>query len=122
MPPEVNRILYVKNLPYKISNDEMYKIFGRYGAIRQIRKGVTDKTKGTAYVIYEDIYEAKAALEALSGYNILGRYVVVLYFQKEKLIKQINDAKEREKVRQLKEKLLKKEKEKREKERKKMFE
>ena len=37
LPPEVNRILYVRNLPYKISSEEMYDIFGKYGAIRQIR-------------------------------------------------------------------------------------
>ena len=37
LPPEVNRILYVRNLPFKISAEEMYELFGRYGAIRQIR-------------------------------------------------------------------------------------
>ena len=37
LPPEVNRILYIKNLPYKITTEEMYDIFGKYGAIRQIR-------------------------------------------------------------------------------------
>lgn len=37
LPPEVNRVLYVRNLPYKITSDEMYDIFGKYGAIRQIR-------------------------------------------------------------------------------------
>lgn len=37
LPPEVNRILYIRNLPYKISAEEMYDIFGKYGAIRQIR-------------------------------------------------------------------------------------
>nr|CRZ26177.1 Bm11422 [Brugia malayi] len=37
LPPEVNRILYVKNLPYKITSEEMYDIFGKFGAVRQIR-------------------------------------------------------------------------------------
>ncbi|KAA0195518.1 hypothetical protein HAZT_HAZT005505 [Hyalella azteca] len=37
LPPEVNRILYIRNLPYKITAEEMYDIFGKYGAIRQIR-------------------------------------------------------------------------------------
>ena len=37
LPPEVNRALYVKNLPFKITAEEMYDIFGKYGAIRQIR-------------------------------------------------------------------------------------
>lgn len=46
LPPEVNRILYVRNLPYKITSDEMYDIFGKYGAIRQIRVGNTLETRG----------------------------------------------------------------------------
>lgn len=37
LPPDVGRILYVRNLPYKISSEDMYDLFGKYGAIRQIR-------------------------------------------------------------------------------------
>jgi len=43
LPPEVNRILYVRNLPYKITGEEMYDIFGKYGAIRQIRVEIPPK-------------------------------------------------------------------------------
>ena len=73
--PEVNRILFVRNLPYKITPDELYDIFGRYGPIRQIRKGVSGKTKGTAFVVYEDIYDAKNAVDHLSGFNVGGKYL-----------------------------------------------
>uniref|UniRef100_T1GGL9 RRM domain-containing protein n=1 Tax=Megaselia scalaris TaxID=36166 RepID=T1GGL9_MEGSC len=45
LPPEVNRVLYVRNLPYKITSDEMYDIFGKFGAIRQIRTGNTPETR-----------------------------------------------------------------------------
>ena len=82
LPPEVNRILYVRNLPFKITSEELYAIFGKYGAVYQIRLGNKDKdTRGTAFVVYEDIYDAKAAVDHLSGFNVGGRYLVVLYYQ-----------------------------------------
>ena len=81
LPPEVNRILYVRNLPFGITDEDVYDIFGKYGAIRQIRVGNTRSTKGTAYVVYEDIYDAKAALEKLSGFNVANRYLIVLYYK-----------------------------------------
>ncbi|GMI40388.1 hypothetical protein TeGR_g563 [Tetraparma gracilis] len=81
LAPEVNRILYVRNLPYKMTSDEMYKIFGKYGALRQIRAGNAQATRGTAFVVYHDIHDAKAALESLSGFNVGGRYIIVLYYQ-----------------------------------------
>jgi pre-mRNA branch site protein p14 len=37
LPPEVNRVLFVKQLPYDMTGEEMYDLFGKYGAIRQIR-------------------------------------------------------------------------------------
>ena len=80
LPPEVNRILFVKNLPFKISAEELFSIFGRYGALRQVRVGDTPTTKGTAFVIYEDILDARQACEHLSGFNVGGRYLVIHYF------------------------------------------
>ncbi|KAL7568535.1 hypothetical protein ACA910_002649 [Epithemia clementina (nom. ined.)] len=88
LPPEVNRILYVRNLPFSITADELYAIFGKYGAIFQIRLGDKDKdTRGTAFVVYEDIYDAKAAVDHLSGFNVGGRYLIVLYYQPAKFEK-----------------------------------
>lgn len=55
----------------------MYDIFGKYGAIRQIRLGTSPQTRGTAYVVYEDIFEAKRACENLNGFQVAGRYLVV---------------------------------------------
>jgi pre-mRNA branch site protein p14 len=55
LPPEVNRILYIRNLPYKISNEELYDIFGKFGPIRQIRRGVTDATKGKREVFLDTL-------------------------------------------------------------------
>ncbi|KAH8025514.1 hypothetical protein HPB51_009454 [Rhipicephalus microplus] len=104
LPPEVNRILYVRNLPYKISGEEMYDIFGKYGAIRQIRVGNTPETRGTAFVVYEDIFDAKNACDHLSGFNVCNRYLVVLYYQPTKAFKRVDQDKKKEEIDRVKKK------------------
>ncbi|KAJ4461766.1 putative Splicing factor 3B subunit 6 [Paratrimastix pyriformis] len=95
LPPEVNRILFVRNLPFKITSEEIYDIFGKFGAIRQIRLGNAPDTRGTAFVIYDDIYDAKKACEQLSGFSVANRYLIVLYYQQSKMLKRL-DQKKRE--------------------------
>lgn len=77
-------------------NLTVYELFGRYGGIRQIRLGNGQKTRGTAYVVYEDIFDvrrtqtkkqlseyrspqAKNAFDNLNGFHLQDRYLVVLY-------------------------------------------
>jgi pre-mRNA branch site protein p14 len=36
-------------------------------------RGVTGEKKGTAFVVYEDIFDAKNAFDHLSGFNVAGR-------------------------------------------------
>ena len=43
--------------------------------------GDRQDTRGTAFVVYDDIYDAKAAVDHLSGFNVCGRYLIVLYYQ-----------------------------------------
>lgn len=79
---EASSILYVRNLPFKISNTELYDIFGKYGAIRQIRLGNAATTRGTAYVVYNSVQEAVSAHSRLTGFNVAGRYLVCGYFRR----------------------------------------
>ena len=97
LPPGANRILFVKNLNYQITGEDLYDLFGRYGSIRQIRIGNEPKSKGTAFVVYDDVMDvswgflyckrhvswaslqAKNALEHLNGFHLQERYIVVLY-------------------------------------------
>mmetsp|Transcript_2898 Transcript_2898/g.7861 ORF Transcript_2898/g.7861 Transcript_2898/m.7861 type:complete len:136 (+) Transcript_2898:1-408(+) len=104
LPPEVNRILYVRNLPYKISADELYDIFGKYGSIRQIRRGNGPETRGTAFVVYDDIYDAKNAMDHLSGFNVAGRYLVLLYYNPTKMQQKVDARSKREDIDRLKKK------------------
>lgn len=71
-----SRILFVKNLNYNTSGADLYQVFGRYGAIRQIRLGDQPKTKGTAYVVYDEMADAKRALDNLKGFHLNERYIV----------------------------------------------
>lgn len=104
LPPEVNRVLYVRNLPFNISSEEMYDIFGKYGAIRQIRVGTSKDTRGTAFVVYEDIYDAKTAVDHLSGFNVANRYLIVLYYQQAKMSKKFDHKKKEDEITKLQEK------------------
>jgi len=70
LPPEVNRILFVRNLPFKITAEELYDIFGKYGAIFQIRLGDRKDTRGTAYVVYEGIFRICSKLCCILGLEL----------------------------------------------------
>ena len=105
LAPEVNRALYVRNLPFKITAEEMYDIFGKFGAIRQIRLGNAQDTRGTAFVVYEDIYDAKNAVDHLSGFNVCGRYLVVLYYQPAKMQKRLDTEREMKELAEMRSRL-----------------
>jgi pre-mRNA branch site protein p14 len=61
-------------------------------------------TKGTAFVIYEDIYDAKNAVDHLSGFNVCGRYLIVLYYQPTKMQKKLDEKRKRKELDALKKK------------------
>lgn len=42
----------------------------------QIRQGIAGNTKGTAFVVYEDVTDAKQACDKLNGFNFQSRYLV----------------------------------------------
>jgi hypothetical protein len=45
-------------------------------ACSQIRQGIANNTKGTAFVVYEDVMDAKSACDKLNGFNFQNRYLV----------------------------------------------
>uniref|UniRef100_A0A0K0FQ19 Splicing factor 3B subunit 6-like protein (inferred by orthology to a C. elegans protein) n=1 Tax=Strongyloides venezuelensis TaxID=75913 RepID=A0A0K0FQ19_STRVS len=92
-----------QKLPAEVTGEELYTIFGKYGAIRQIRVGTTQETRGTAFVVYEDIFDAKNAYDHLNGYNVHNRYLVILYYQATKAYRNMNTEKARQKLEEIKE-------------------
>ena len=67
-------------------------------------RGSTGETKGTAFVVYDDIYDAKNAVDHLSGFNVAGRYLICLYYQPTKVNKKIDLIKKQQDIQSLKEK------------------
>lgn len=103
LAPEVNRALFVKNLSYNVTPEELFDLFGKFGPIRQVRQGIANNTKGTAFVVYEDVMDAKQACDKLNGFNFQNRYLVVLYHQPEKMARSKEDLEARkENLEQLK--------------------
>jgi len=89
--------------------EELYGIFGKYGAVYQIRLGEKQKdTRGTAFVIYEDIYDAKAAVDHLSGFNVGGRYLIVLYYQPAKFQRRAEAEEKQKELEELRRRVQKK--------------
>ena len=48
--------------------------------MRQIRRGTRNENKGTAFIVYDDIFDAKNAVDRLSSVNVGGRYLICLYY------------------------------------------
>ena len=59
---------------------------------------------GTAFVVYEDIFDAKQACDHLSGFNVCNRYLVVLYYQSTKAFKKQDMEKKEEELQKMKQK------------------
>lgn len=67
-----------------------------------IFSGNTPETRGTAFVVYEDIFDAKNACDHLSGFNVCNRYLVVLYYQSTKAFKRVDVDKKQEEIDKMK--------------------
>lgn len=61
-------------------------------------RGDKQDTRGTAFVVYEDIYDAKNAVDHLSGFNVCNRYLIVLYYQQTKMQKSFDNNSKRKEI------------------------
>ncbi len=72
--------IYVGNLDFKVTENELEEIFGEFGEVESARV-ITDKysgrSKGFAFVTMEDDNEAKEAIEALNGKDHKNRPLTV---------------------------------------------
>ena len=62
--------LYVGNLNYAVTDDQLQTLFGNYGEVRDVR---IIEGKGFAFVEMSSNDEAEKAMEALNGSDFEGR-------------------------------------------------
>ena len=68
--------IYVGNLPYSVTEDDLRTAFEAYGAVSSaavISDKFTGQSKGFGFVEMPDQGEAESAVEALNGADMKGR-------------------------------------------------
>eukprot|EP00826_Nyctotherus_ovalis_P038085 TRINITY_DN3542_c0_g1_i7.p1 TRINITY_DN3542_c0_g1~~TRINITY_DN3542_c0_g1_i7.p1 ORF type:complete len:140 (+),score=29.50 TRINITY_DN3542_c0_g1_i7:300-719(+) len=78
--PEGCRTIFVKGLPYDISEEEVGNLFAHCGAINSIRfvnNSVTRQFKGFCYVEFANSLSLKKAIE-MNGKEFRGRNLIVV--------------------------------------------
>jgi RNA recognition motif-containing protein len=72
--------MYIGNLPYNVSEDEIRTMFSEYGVVDSI-KLITDKfsgqSKGFGFIEMSNNSEADKAIKALNKTNVKGRDIKV---------------------------------------------
>lgn len=72
--------IYIGNLNYKLTEDEIRKTFEQFGTVSSV-KLITDrdtgKAKGFGFVEMQNDEEARSAISSLSGSELQGREMVV---------------------------------------------
>jgi cold-inducible RNA-binding protein len=68
--------LYVGNLPYRITEDDLRDAFSSYGEVSScsiVKDRETGQSKGFAFVEMPDSGEAEEAIQGLNGRDLQGR-------------------------------------------------
>jgi RNA recognition motif-containing protein len=76
----MGRKLYVGNLPYSISEDELRELFGRSGAVdtvNVVRDAATGRARGFAFVEMATDADAQKAMTDLNETQVGGRTLAV---------------------------------------------
>ena len=72
--------IYVGNVPYSMTEDDLQKVFAEFGNVSSA-KIIADKysgrSKGFGFVDMDDEGEGQAAIEALNGKDFSGRQLKV---------------------------------------------
>ncbi len=73
-------MIFLENL---VQLDKLESIFFSFFILKnkkKIKRGISGDKKGTAFVVYDDIFDAKNAFDHLSGFNVAGRFFDFFFF------------------------------------------
>ncbi|TFE69297.1 RNA-binding protein [Candidatus Methylacidiphilum fumarolicum] len=79
--------LYVGNLPYNLTDSDLFEIFAKVGPIKNveiIRDRRTNRTKGFGFVEMADLDSARKAVTILNRIEVMGRRIIVTGAKSEK--------------------------------------
>lgn len=68
--------IYVGNVPYQVTQDDITEVFAEYGTVKQVKIPIdreTGRVRGFAFVDMETDAQETAAIEALDGAEWMGR-------------------------------------------------
>jgi RNA recognition motif-containing protein len=72
--------IYVANIPWKASEDQLKQLFAEYGEVSSakiVMDKVTQRSRGFGFVEMSDDAAAKQAINTLNGADFLGKNLVV---------------------------------------------
>ena len=76
------RVVFIGNIPYGVSEEQIMEIFGRVGSVvsfRLVHDKETGKPKGFGFLEYTDVDAAASAVRNLNSFQLQGRELKVDY-------------------------------------------
>jgi RNA recognition motif-containing protein len=80
MPKEIAMNLYVGNLPYRITEDELRATFEEFGEVSSctiVKDKVSGQSKGFGFLEMPESSAGEAAINSLNGRELMGRKINV---------------------------------------------
>jgi RNA recognition motif-containing protein len=72
--------IYVANIPFKASEDELKELFEQHGEVSSVKiilDKETNRSRGFGFIEMTDSESAQQAINELNGYSFLGKELVV---------------------------------------------